>query len=164
MDTIIDRLAIPHERLETTSVDKARQNLIETLENGRVPIVWADMYLLPYNGLKYDENNWAMMPVVVYGYEPERNEAFLADRACLGLTVPAMALDAARARVKKDRHLQLTLEYPDNRRLIRRILDRNPVQGVKESASIPVLFSSNTRSLSSICSTYDNPPALLTDN
>lgn len=117
MDTIIERLAIPHERLQTTHADKARQNLIETLANGQVPIVWADMFTLPYNGLEHDENNWAMMPVIVYGYETEKNVAYLSDRACVGLTVPAEVLDAARARVKKDKHLQLVLESPDNSRL-----------------------------------------------
>lgn len=117
METILERLAIPRELLQTSSADKARQQLIDTIENGQAPIVWADMYQLPYNALDYDEYNWASMPVIVYGYDAQNGVAHIADRAYLGLTVPTDALDSARARVKKDKHRLMVLEHPDESRL-----------------------------------------------
>ena len=117
METIFDRLAIPRESFQTTQPDKARKSLIEALEDGHVPIIWPDMFSLPYNGLAYDEMNWGPLPVVVYGYEPDLNQAYLADRSFVGLTVPADVLDAARARVKSDKHRMLIIEHPDASRL-----------------------------------------------
>ena len=65
-------------------------NLLEVLESGRPALVWADMFSLPYNDLPYDERNWGMMPLVVYGYEGET--ACLADRANVPLVVAASDL------------------------------------------------------------------------
>lgn len=115
MQTILERLAIPREYLQTTSADKARQQLQQTIEEGQVPIIWPDMYSLPYNALTPDDNMWATMPVIVFGYEPDA--AHVADRAFVPLSVPPEVLDAARARVKKDKHRLLRLEHPDNSRL-----------------------------------------------
>jgi hypothetical protein len=117
METILDRLAIPREIKQTTSAEKARQNLIEALEAGSAPIVWADMFLLPYNVLKFDEMNWGVMPVIVYSYDPATGEAAVADRSYVGLKVSTEVLDKARARVKQDKHRLMTLEHPDNTRL-----------------------------------------------
>lgn len=114
MDTILSRLAIPHEVFGTSSAKKARQTLIETIEQGSVPIVWPDMFMLPYNTLKHDDNNWATLPVIVFGYDPAANQARLADRSFVPLTVTVEELDAARARVKKDKHRLMTLAHPNN--------------------------------------------------
>jgi hypothetical protein len=117
MQTIQERLGIPVEVHQTASADKARQTLITTIEDGHVPIVFPDMYHLPYNALAWDDNNWATMPVVCFGYEPDAGEAYVADRAYVPLTVPIEALDAGRARVKKDKHRLMVLEHPDEARL-----------------------------------------------
>ena len=110
-DPILERLGVIQNVIHTKSADKARQNLIDALENGEAPIVWADMFLLPYNAMEYDEKDWAPMPIVVYGYNDEM--ALIADRADVGLTVPSAALDEARARVKKDKFRIVTLEAPN---------------------------------------------------
>jgi hypothetical protein len=117
METILDRLAIPREIKQTTNADKGRQNLIDALEAGSAPIVWTDMFLMPYNALKFDEMNWGVMPVIVYCYEPSTGEAGIADRSYVGLNISTEELDKARARVKQDKQRLMTLEHPDNSRL-----------------------------------------------
>ena len=111
LDTILERLAIPQNIHQTSKPDKAEANLIEILENGDVPIVWADTFSLPYNALPYDEGMWGMMPIVVFGYDGEI--AHIADRSSQGLTISAEALAAARGRVKKDKFRILTLDSPN---------------------------------------------------
>lgn len=114
-EPILERLGIPYDEKRTASADKARKNLIDTLENGDAPIVQADMWGLSYNALTHDEGMWAMMPLVVYGYDDET--AYIADRAKIGLTVSATELDTARARVKKDKHRLITLGIPNEAKL-----------------------------------------------
>ncbi len=113
MESIFDRLKIPRDSVKSGSANKARQNLIDALEEGYAPIASPDGALLPYNALPYDEANWYTMPLVIYGYEPEQGEAYISDRSRVGLTVSTDELDAARARVKKDRHGLLLLGAPD---------------------------------------------------
>jgi hypothetical protein len=48
----------------------------------------------------YNAGEWGSLPVVCFGYEPSRQEAYLADRSFRPLTVSTDTLDAARARVK----------------------------------------------------------------
>lgn len=117
MDTIFERLKIPRDVLQTTSLNKARINLIKTLEAGQAPILWLDMQTLPYNGLTHDDDNWALMPVVVYGYDQESQTAWIADRSFTGLQVSTEAIDNAWGRVKKNKHRLMTLEHPDNAQL-----------------------------------------------
>jgi hypothetical protein len=114
-EPIMERLGIPYEPKQTTNEEKGRKNLIDALENGDAPIVIADIFSLPYVGLKFDENYWGMMPMVVYGYE--NGVAYIADRARVGLSVPAEDLDKARARVKKDKFSIFTLGSPNEAKL-----------------------------------------------
>lgn len=114
METILDRLAIPREVLQTTNADKARQTLMQTIEDGHVPIIFPDMWLLPYNALPYNEGEWGPMAVVCFGYELDKQEAYLSDRSFRPLTVSTNTLDAARARIKKDKHRLLILEHPNH--------------------------------------------------
>lgn len=115
LDTLLERLAIPQDLLQTQNEAKAERNLLDVLESGRPAIVWADMFSLPYNGLMMDEQMWAMMPVLVYGYEDGR--VHIADRSTVPLTVSAEELARARARVKKDRFRVLALGQPDEAKL-----------------------------------------------
>ena len=113
LDRLLERLAVVQNRMHTSSADKGRANLVDTLDSGIPAIVWADLWSLPYNNLSYDEGMWAMLPVVVYGYDDSEDRAWIADRARVPLTVAASELDAARARVKKDKFRILTLEPPN---------------------------------------------------
>lgn len=117
MERIFNRLGIVREVRQTTSADKGRQKLMRALADGYAPIVWPDMWLLPYNALPYDEGMWGGMPLVVYGYEPQKGEAYFSDRSLVSLTVTTDELDGARARIKKDRHRLLLLEHPNEARL-----------------------------------------------
>ena len=72
------------------------------------------MWLLPYNALAYDESMWGGMPLVIYGYEPESGQAYIADRSRVGLTVSTDDLDAARSRIKKERQRLILLGAPDD--------------------------------------------------
>ena len=117
MERIFDRLKLPRDLRRTTSADKGRQNLTEALEEGSAPIASPDMWLLPYNALEYDEGMWGGMPLVIFGYEPDIGEAYISDRSRVGLTVGTEALDAARGRIKKERHALLLLGDPDASKL-----------------------------------------------
>lgn len=112
MERIFERLKIPRDLRRSTSADKGRKNLIDALEEGNAPIASPDGSLLPYNALPYDEANWHTMPLVIYGYEQDQGEAYISDRSRVGLTVSTEDLDAARARIKKDRHGLIVLGAP----------------------------------------------------
>ncbi len=111
LDTLFERLAIPQNYHHTSKPETATENLVEILESGQVPIVWADMMTLSYNAYPYDEGMWAMLPIVVFGFDGE--VAQIADRAKHSLTVSADNLQAARVRVKKDKFRILTIEPPN---------------------------------------------------
>ncbi len=113
LETLLARLGVVQTRLQTAKPEKGVQNLVETLAEGAPAIVWADRHLLPYNALPFDEGWWDMQPVVVYGYDREDNVAWIADRARVPLRVSADELDAARARIKKEKFRVLTLDEPD---------------------------------------------------
>jgi len=114
METVLERLAIPQDIYRTEKADKGEANLIEVLESGKPAIIWADMFSLPYNDLPFDENNWAMMPLIVYGIE--NGKAHLADRSNHKLEVPVDVLAQARARVKKHEFRVMALDAPDWKR------------------------------------------------
>ena len=117
METIFDRMGIAREARQSTIADKGRQNLIRVLEEGYAPIASPDMWLLPYNAMPYDEGMWGGMPLVIYGYEPEKGEAYISDRSRVGLTVSTDDLDKARGRIKKEKHRLLLLDHPDEAKL-----------------------------------------------
>jgi len=115
LDTMLERLAIPQDLFHTTDPGKGEQNLIDILEGGRPAIVWADGFSLPYNALAQDEQMWAIMPVVVYGYE--NGAVHIADRSSRSLSVTTDELASARARVKKHKFRVLALGAPDLNKL-----------------------------------------------
>lgn len=112
-DPILDRLGIPCEVYHTNKPDKAVQNLVEAIEGNFAPIVWADHWLLPYNGYPEDTSIWGMMPIVVYGYDEANDAVHLADRAYVPLQITIEELAITRARVKKDKHRVMTLGAPN---------------------------------------------------
>ncbi len=113
LETILERLGIEQTLRQTTSPKKGVANLLDALEEGLPPLVWADMFSLPYNGLPADDKMWQMFPIIVYGYETETDTVWIADRAGVPLTVTPEQLAVARARVKKDRFRLLTLDMPN---------------------------------------------------
>jgi hypothetical protein len=110
LDTLLERLAIPQDLFHTADASKGERNLIDVLEGGRPAIVWADVFGLPYNGLSYDEQMWAMFPIVVHGYTD--GEVHIADRSSQSLLITEAELAIARARVKKDKYRVLALARP----------------------------------------------------
>ncbi len=110
VETLLSRLGVIQTVKQTTNAEKGRQNLLDCLDNGIAPIVWADMFMMPHATIKMPEM-WGMMPLNVYGYGADVTH--VADRAQVGLTVPTDVFDAARSRVKKDKHRLLTLSAPN---------------------------------------------------
>ena len=113
MDTMLARLGVIQTVRQTSSPAKAVANLLDSLEEGLPPIVWADLWSMPYNALPGDQGMWAMFPLVVYGYQEQEDTVWIADRARVPLTVTTAELAAARSRVKKQKNRILTLEPPN---------------------------------------------------
>ena len=137
MDTIFNRMGIARDVLQTVSADKGRQNLIRALEEGYAPVASPDMWLLPYNALPFDEGMWGGMPLVIFGYEPDKGEAYISDRSRVPLTVASDDLDKARGRIKKEKHRLLLLNHPDEAKLagaIRQGLERHGAPDDRKAA------------------------------
>lgn len=114
-DSICRRLGVVREIYQTTSEEKARENLLGALERGEAPLVWADVFSLDYEHSDLSGEMWAMQPLIVYSYAPG-GDALIADRADVPLRVSSDLLDRARGVVKKERYKLLTLtidEEPD---------------------------------------------------
>jgi len=116
-ETMLSRLGVVQEIKHTSSADKGKKNVLDALESGEAPIVWADMYSLPYNFLPHDDGMWGMMPLVVYGYDEAAGIVHIADRSECALTVDTEQFAAARARVKKDKFRVITLSAPQPEKL-----------------------------------------------
>ncbi|MEI2613306.1 MAG: BtrH N-terminal domain-containing protein [Candidatus Promineifilaceae bacterium] len=110
LQTIYDRLALPHEVQQTTKAENAEAKLAAALERGDPALVWVDMFSLPYNGLGRRNDYWAMIPVVVYGLDGER--AYLADQSARPHIITREQLNEARGRVKEDRYRLITFSTP----------------------------------------------------
>lgn len=115
LETMLDRLAIPREVLQSASPDKGLQNLRDVLENGQPALVWLDKFLLPYTRYPYDERNWRNEPVLVFGVDGDH--VHIADRSNRPYVVPLDAFQQARARIKQDRFRVVALGAPDMDRL-----------------------------------------------
>ncbi len=113
LDTMLSRLGVVQHRQQTGSAAKGVQNLQAALAEGIPAIVWADHFSLPYAAENFDAQMWAMLPILVYGYDEENNEVWIADRARVPLTIGTDTLAMARGRVKKDKYRLLTIEPPD---------------------------------------------------
>lgn len=110
---LLSRLGVVQTLQQTRKPERAAAILADVLADGVPAIVWPDMWSLPYNGLEYDEGMWGAFPIIVYGYEPERDVVNIADRARTPLTVTVAELATARSRIKKDRYRLLTLDAPN---------------------------------------------------
>ncbi|MEM7133249.1 MAG: BtrH N-terminal domain-containing protein [Chloroflexota bacterium] len=117
LETMLSRLGVVQEIRQTSTPEKGVANLVDTLADGMPAMVWADMWSMPYNAMKYDEGMWGMMPLLVYGYDEEADQVWIADRSSVPLTVTTEELMTARARVKKDKFRLITLDQPDPEKL-----------------------------------------------
>lgn len=109
-DAITRRIGIAVDVMHSTTPEKARAKLVALLEEGHVPIVWADVCTLGYEVSEYDDM-WMMTPMIVSSYEND-GRAIVHDRSRVPIDVDAAALDAARAVVKKDKHRIVTIDLP----------------------------------------------------
>lgn len=114
-ETLLTRLAVPHDVTQSAKPEKAERALLDALEAGQPAIVLADAFMLPYNRLPLDPGAWAMAPVVVYGYDD--TTVHIADRSHAPQSVDTATFRAARARIQKFKHRMKTLHAPDLSRL-----------------------------------------------
>jgi hypothetical protein len=142
LQTLLVRLGTVQHLMQTTNAVKGVKNLVEALDNGEPVIAWADIFLLPYNALAFDQGWWGSNPIVIYGYA-ETDRVWIADRARVALSVSPAELAAARSRIKKDKFKLLTIDPPD--------LDKLPVavqQGIwdclKRFVEAPVASAKNS--------------------
>lgn len=113
--TILERLGIAQDLRQTGKAEIAEKNLREALESGRYPILWADTFSLPYNGLPSSQAMWGMMPILAVGLDD--GLVTVADRSSRPLHVSMADLTKARGRVKEDRYRLLTLDAPQPAKL-----------------------------------------------
>lgn len=120
MDTMLERLGVIQDLQHTASPDKAVRNLVDSLEEGVAPIVWADLFSMPYNAIPIaqEEEIWIMYPVVVYGYDKAADKVCIADRSNTPLTVTTAELAQARGKIKKFKHRLLILDPPNTEKLV----------------------------------------------
>lgn len=116
-EKMTERLGASREVTKTGSAEKAKKNLTAALDQGETPLVWLDLYSLPYNGLPYSDEMWQVYPVVVLEFDPDGDRALIADRSARPLPLSATTLLAAWGRVKKERYRLETLDVPDTDRL-----------------------------------------------
>jgi hypothetical protein len=131
LDNVYERLNIEQEVRQTGSAQVGVVNLVDLLEGGLPAIVMADRFSLPYNALPYDEGNWGMFPILVYGYDEDEDRVWIADRARVPLTVSTGELAAARARVKKTKFRVTTFGPPDEAKLLSAVRD-----GIRDCISL----------------------------
>jgi Butirosin biosynthesis protein H, N-terminal/Domain of unknown function (DUF4872) len=122
LNTLLQRLGVPQDILQTSRPITGLNNLVDTLENGVPAIVWADAYSLPYNSIPFDDGMWAMFPILVYGYDDPPGIVHIADRARVPLTITTGELEVARSRIKKTKYRILTLDPPNPDKLKRAVL------------------------------------------
>ena len=97
LDTLLARLGVEREFRKTNKPEKGVANLIDTLNDGVPATVWADLWSLPYNALPYDKGMWGSIPIVVYGYDDEKDEVLIADRIQVVHDIEARAVDQLRS-------------------------------------------------------------------
>ncbi len=109
---MLSRLGVVQHVAQTTKEKKAVANLVDSLEEGLPAVVWADYFGLPYNGFGAPDA-WAMLPILVYGYDEAADRVLIADRARVPLIVTTEILHETRARVKKDKFRVATFDPPN---------------------------------------------------
>lgn len=117
-DSITGRMGIVQDVMHSTNPAKAEEKLVDLIEEGYAPIIWADVFTLGYEHSELGSGMWAMTPMVVSEYDVDADTAVVADRAKVGHEVTTKTLHAARARIKKDKFKIITIEAPDESELV----------------------------------------------
>lgn len=112
VDNVIKRLGLPAAVKQTKSQKKSVDTLLSALVVGEAAMVWADMFTLSYNQLPPSPFP-AMMPIVVFAYDIERELVRIADRATVPLTTSSGELAAARARQGNLKNRMISFEFED---------------------------------------------------
>lgn len=118
LEKLLSRMGVVQHVRQTTNPEKAERNLEQVLSDGHPAIVWADLYSLPYNAMPADEGMWAMFPIVVYGVDRTADQVWISDRARVPIIISGAELAAARGRVKNHKFKLLTIDPPDENKLI----------------------------------------------
>lgn len=113
MDKVFERLGINQNIQHTSKPEKGYKNLVDALENGTPAITWADIFSLPYNNAPQDEQMWGMQPILLYGVDQGEGKVYISDRSRKPLLITLNELEAARARVKKDKFRIMTPDAPN---------------------------------------------------
>jgi hypothetical protein len=112
--TILERLGISQDVRQTITADIAEKNLIQVLESGLSPLVWADQFSLPYNDLN-PKDMWIMMPILAVAKDGKT--ITIADRSSKPFHISMDQLTTARGRVKEDKFKLMTLDAPQTTKL-----------------------------------------------
>jgi hypothetical protein len=118
--TVLDRLGVVQDLQETVHPDRGLANVTEALDSGVTPVVWADVFSLPYNQYPQIKSMWGTMPILVHGYDG--TSFFVADRSKVSWKLSADEFMAARAKVKDIRFRVATLSPPDKTKLQEAVL------------------------------------------
>jgi hypothetical protein len=113
--TILERLGIAQDIQQTNEAETAEKNLQNALESGLYPILWADQFSLPYNGLPADKPMWGMMPILAL--ETDGQSVAIADRSSQPFHLSMADLTVARGRVKDEKYRLITLDTPRTAKL-----------------------------------------------
>jgi hypothetical protein len=92
--TILERLGIAQDIQQTNKAEIAEKNLVNVLESGLHPLVWADQFSLPYNDLKPDDAMWGMIPILAV--ETDGKSVAVVDRSVQPLQLSMAELTKAR--------------------------------------------------------------------
>ncbi len=92
----IDRLGGSWKVLASSSIERAHKQLSETLELNQPALVCVDLGYLNYLSLGGDDH-FGMHTILVYGFDEEKNEAYISDRFATTIIIPLDDLKKARA-------------------------------------------------------------------
>ena len=113
--TTVERLGIAQDVQQTNKAETAEKNLLDVLDSGLYPLVWADQFSLPYNCLPVDEPMWGMMPILAV--ESDGKSVTVTDRSGQPFHLSIAELTKARGRVKDDKYRLITLDTPQTAKL-----------------------------------------------
>ncbi|HET9907188.1 MAG TPA: BtrH N-terminal domain-containing protein [Anaerolineales bacterium] len=113
--TTVERLGIAQDIQQTNKAEIAEKNLRNALDSGLFPLLWADQFSLPYNGLPSNEPMWGMMPILAV--ESDGKSVAIADRSSQPFHLSMAELTKARGRVKDDKFRLITLDAPQTAKL-----------------------------------------------
>lgn len=113
--TMLERLGVVQDVRQTNKPEIAEKNLQNALDSGLFPLLLADHFSLPYNGLDSKDAMWGMSPILAV--ETDGKVVTIADRSIQPLHISMADLTKARGRVKQDKYQLMTLDAPQPTKL-----------------------------------------------